>query len=280
MAVCLTSSFLGFYAHAGFLSELVARGVKPSHVSGASAGALVSGLYAAGMKPEEIVDALVDGGIRRSFFEAAFILRGAALTANWPGFTGLVSGEKTVAFLRRYVGDRKIEDCVDPKLAIAVTNLTRARPEVAVAGPLADFMAASCAVPVYCAARNIGGDLYWDGGIAASAPIDPWIGDPAVRTILVHHVVRERGQKLSVGTACGLSHQIISDELLRNKILRARTAGQVVLAHHTVGPRPGPFSGRTAKLAAVESGRAAARELFRTCAGDKNARPPAAGKSP
>lgn len=260
--MCLTSSFLGFYTHAGFLAELVAQGVKPSHVSGASAGALVAGLYAAGMKPEEIVDALVNGGIVRSFIEIALLARGAALTLNRPGFTGLVSGEKTVAFLRRYVGARRIEDCVQPRLAIAVTNLTRARPEIATAGPLADFMAASCAVPVYCAARNIGGDLYWDGGIAASAPIDPWIGTAAVKTILIHHVLREPSGPLSVATACGLTHQIISDELLRTKIQRAEEAGQTVLAHRTFGSRPGPFSGRRKKLAAVEAGRAAARALL------------------
>ena len=43
-ALCLNSSYFGFYAHAGFLQGLKELQLHPEHVSGASAGGPFSGL--------------------------------------------------------------------------------------------------------------------------------------------------------------------------------------------------------------------------------------------
>ena len=40
VALCLNSSFFGFFAHSGFLHSLTMSGFTPGHISGASAGAL------------------------------------------------------------------------------------------------------------------------------------------------------------------------------------------------------------------------------------------------
>lgn len=55
VGLCLNSSFLGYFAHAGFLRALTELGIRPVAVSGASAGALVSGLFAAGVAPDEML---------------------------------------------------------------------------------------------------------------------------------------------------------------------------------------------------------------------------------
>lgn len=48
-ALALTPGFFRFYAHIGILQALEERGcLRPSHVSGSSAGALVGGFLASG----------------------------------------------------------------------------------------------------------------------------------------------------------------------------------------------------------------------------------------
>jgi predicted acylesterase/phospholipase RssA len=208
----------------------------------------------------------MDEGLMGAFFEWKFLVRGLFVSLNRPGCTGLMSGDKTADFIREQIGDRRIEQCQDPQLALSVTNLTRARSEVVTEGPLAEFIVASCAFPIICAARKIGGQSYWDGGIANAVPIDPWIDDPMIHTILIHEVTSEREhaaltseREPSVSAACGLSHRIICDELLRVKIIRAEAAGKQVIIHTTVTPAPAMFR-RARKRACAERGRTTALE--------------------
>ena len=48
-SLTLSSGFFGFFAHAGVMTVLEDEGFVPSRVSGSSAGALVGGLWAAGV---------------------------------------------------------------------------------------------------------------------------------------------------------------------------------------------------------------------------------------
>ena len=43
-------------AHAGLLKALDENGIQPSIISGTSGGALVGGLYACGVAPEQMLD--------------------------------------------------------------------------------------------------------------------------------------------------------------------------------------------------------------------------------
>src|SRR5690606_1881713 len=54
LAVSFGASFLGFPTHLGFLRGLVAGGWRPAAVAGSSAGAIIAGLYAAGLTLDEI----------------------------------------------------------------------------------------------------------------------------------------------------------------------------------------------------------------------------------
>ncbi len=47
-----------------------------------------------------------------------------------------------------------VEDLRGPRLEIAVANLTSKRSEIRREGPLNEFLIASCAMPVWCEARN------------------------------------------------------------------------------------------------------------------------------
>ncbi|MCA9643918.1 MAG: patatin-like phospholipase family protein, partial [Myxococcales bacterium] len=55
----MSSGFFGFFAHAGVLRALERAELTPRAVSGSSAGALVTGLWAAGLGAEAIEDELM-----------------------------------------------------------------------------------------------------------------------------------------------------------------------------------------------------------------------------
>lgn len=267
LALCLNSSYFGFYAHAGFLDGLVAQGIRPKAISGSSAGALAAGLFASGIPAPDIVTLLTRVDLNQILQEWSVPVRATKLMLNWPGITGALRPGRALSLLRKYVGDRKIEDCVNPRLAIGVTNLTTARAENVTAGPLADFMVASCAYPGLFAAHTIDGQHYWDGGIAIPAPVEPWIRDPEIHTILIHQVLNcgeirahESGKTPTIFNAVGVSHQIIGDEILRIQIELARHCGKRVTVLRTVTPRAGLWRQKLGpKL--VELGRATAFEL-------------------
>ncbi len=266
VAVCLNSSFLGFFAHAGFMGALMELGIRPVALSGASAGALVAGLLAAGLEPQRVIELLLHPDLRRTFFEMGAPFRSLATVANRPGHLGAVRGHHALALLKSHIGGRRIEECTAPRLAIAVTNLTAARTEIATRGPLAEFILASGAYPGMFAAREIGGQIYWDGGIANALPFDHWIGDPEIDTIIVHSVdshgsaVRENQTRLTIAGAAGLSHEIICGELLRLKTELAHAAGKRVLFLRTEATRPGILSLGKVGARCVEQGRATVAE--------------------
>lgn len=250
-AVCLNSSFLGFYAHAGFMRGLEEIGLCPAAVSGASAGALVAGFLAAGRTAEETAEALSQTDLRTTLLDWGVPWRALGTMANRPGFTGVVNTDRALRMLRANLGERRIEDCAKPRLALSVTNLTAGRSEIVTAGPLAEFILASGAFPGLFAARAIDGSRYWDGGIANPLPFEPWLADPEIDTIVVHIVrnpgeleVRDPARLLNVAGAFNLSHQIICDELLRWKTEAARLAGKRLIFLRTEAPRPGLMTAR------------------------------------
>ena len=245
VALSLNSSFLGFFAHAGFLRALLKLGIRPAAVSGASAGALVAGLFAAGIEPDEMLELFASPAMRTVFREPIAPLRGLATVFNLPGHTGAIRGDRAEALLRAKLGDRRIEECRDPRLAISVTDLTRGCSEAATVGPLAAMILASGAFPGVFAARPVEGRWYWDGGIANPLPFDQWIDDPSIDTIVLHVVAnpqaleaRSGGRPQRMSQAANLSHQIICDELLRLKTDLARRAGKRLVLLRTLAQRP------------------------------------------
>jgi predicted acylesterase/phospholipase RssA len=270
-ALCLNSSFFGFFAHAGFLDGLSRLGLRPTHVAGASAGALAGGLYAAGYTTGELVRRVQDPELGTLFREGMPGMGRALGTAlNRNGHTGVLSGRRALETLRRYFGPRRIEDLSAPAFSLSVANLSRSTSEVVEHGPLAEFVLASCAVPGMFRAQEIDGQFYWDGGVADPVPCEQWAGRPDVKRIVIHLVVNpedlseRQNPHPSFYRGLGRCHQIISDELFRLKLELLRRSGQDVVILRTVAPRPGP-----GKLAigrrCIELGRATAlnhRELL------------------
>lgn len=245
----LGSSFLGVYAHAGFLNGLEAAGWQPARIAGASAGALAGSLYAAGLRGESLRSAALDLKLRRSFVDAgvAFRLPGV-LSSLWS--SGLFSGRKTVNYLRSLFGDVDLSGLGFP-LDLAVTDVESSSLEIRRSGPLAELVMASCAVPILFSIQNVGDCRYLDGGIGGDLPFEHLIDDPAIDTLILHRIRHEAGStpalfKRTVGNSIGVTLRSINREVHRLRVERARARGIRVVEMETLTPFPGLFTHKRA----------------------------------
>ena len=251
LAVCLASSFCGYHAHAGFLNELERRGVRPGRIAGASAGALAGGLWAAGLRGEALERLFLSRRMKWAFFDWLSIPRFHLLSLGW-GPSGVFSAVPLRRFLKRFVGDRRIEELVDPRLELAVANLCKARGEIIREGPLVDFIAASLAVPFLFQIQEIGGERFLDGGVANETPFDQWLDDPSVHTIVVHTIRHEATVKprrlWSVAGVAAATHAVTAAEFMRVRREKAEASGKRVHFLESRTPSPGVFQGRRARV--------------------------------
>ncbi len=260
-AVVLGSSFLGVYAHAGFLNAMDEAGFVPARVAGASAGALAGALYASGLRGGELRDAALDRRLRGSFVDAGWVWRLPGLVSTlWA--SGLFSGAKTVAHLKTVLGDADVADLAVP-LDIAVTDADASVPEIRREGPLAELVMASCAVPILFSNQRVGGKCYLDGGIAGDLPFGHLADDPSIDHIILHRIVHEAGSapgffRRSTGHAFGVTRRTVSGEAHRLRVDLARSRGKRVIGLETATPFPGLFTHRLAAACyglGLESGR-------------------------
>ncbi|MEO7092727.1 MAG: patatin-like phospholipase family protein, partial [Polyangiales bacterium] len=93
----LSSGFFGFFAHAGFMTVLEDEGLLPARLSGSSAGALVAGLWSAGVDAPLIGEELVKVE-REHFWDPGVgfgLLRGARFRARLDDLLPIDTFEKT-----------------------------------------------------------------------------------------------------------------------------------------------------------------------------------------
>lgn len=146
----LSAGFFGFFAHAGALSALAEAGLRPARVTGASAGALIGGLFAGGLEPGDMEAELVRLK-REDFWDPA------------PGF-GLLRGARFRAHVAGLLSRRTFEAARVP-VALSVWDVLSARTRVQDRGDLATAICASCAFPGMFQPVFIEGRPHLDGGI-------------------------------------------------------------------------------------------------------------------
>ena len=98
-------------AHIGVLKALMQRDIYPDIISGASAGALVGGLYADGASVEDML----------SFFKETPLLKYNFMTINKPG---LFDTDKYLPFFEDYFSAHHFES-LEKKLTVVTTNLQK-----------------------------------------------------------------------------------------------------------------------------------------------------------
>jgi NTE family protein len=161
------------YAHIGAIEELIAQGFDIRSVAGASMGALVGGVYAAGR-----LDAYRDFVRPLQRFDVLRML-------DWTfSGGGLIKGERIMGKLRELVGEINIDDLPISYTAVAV-DLPAQREVWFSRGPLFDAIRASIAIPTLLRPHYYQGRTLVDGGLLNPVPITPTLRDLTDCTIAV-----------------------------------------------------------------------------------------------
>ncbi len=168
-------------AHIGVIQWLEEHGYRIESISGASMGALVGGIYAAGQIDayRDWVCALSRADVLR-FLDFAFV--GA----------GIFKGDRIMDTLKAMVGEHEIEDLPIAYTAVA-TDIDRQREVWMSKGPLFDAIRGSIAVPsLFTPHRHLGLTLV-DGGLLNPVPIAPTFRDRTDLTIAVNLNAETKG---------------------------------------------------------------------------------------
>ncbi len=172
-ALALSSGFFGFYAHAGMMVALEEDGLAPARLSGSSAGALVAGLWAAGLPAADLASELA-ALERADFWDPA------------PGL-GLLRGELFRRRLERLLRATSFAACRVP-LSVSAFDLGTRRTVVLDAGDLASALCASCAFPGLLRPVRRDGRLLSDGGIADRPGLAGLRAQPAGESTFHHNL--------------------------------------------------------------------------------------------
>jgi NTE family protein len=145
--------------HVGVLKALEEFGIRPHAISGTSAGALVGGLYASGLTPTEIFDAIE----KQQFLSFS--------NFNFLG-NGFFKAKTLIDFVEKNLRCKTFEE-LQIQLFVTGTDLDSGQCDIFHTGNLPLPIAASAAVPVMFEPVEIDGHKYVDGGILNNFPIEP-----------------------------------------------------------------------------------------------------------
>lgn len=147
------------FAHVGVIQVLEEAGIRPSLVSGTSAGSLVAAIYASGKSGAQLQK------VAETMDEVAI--------ADWtlPIFSrGLLRGEALARYVNGQVGARLIENMPLP-LGIVATDLNSGLDTLFQRGDTGTAVRASSAVPAVFQPVKISGREYVDGGLVSPVPV-------------------------------------------------------------------------------------------------------------
>lgn len=255
VAVSLGSAFLGYYAHAGFLTGLNEQGIFPGKICGASAGALAASLYATGVQGEALKDFVMNRKLKRAFIDFGFLYRWfPMLIFGQP--VGLLNGKRAIKYLQEHLPVSDIEDSMEAELAIAVSNLRKKECPMLTEGPLARAIIASCSVPILFGEQEIDGERYFDGGILHESPLEHYFDDEEVHTIIVHRIDYPNPDKrhFFIHDMFTASHEMFSTDIINYRKKEAERRGKRLIFADTHHPHPGLFQSQEEKGRFYESG--------------------------
>lgn len=210
--LALSGGGLRGMAHIGVLKALWEEGLKPSWISGASAGAIVSGIYVCGYSPDEMarIARKIDrrildidyGGLVKSL--AAFPFR------REPVMDGFYKGKYAENLFKELTGGRMLSAVGFP-IAITAVDIQngqtvvftddRSRFQTDDPGilyrddaPLYLAIRASIAIPVVFSPCRIHGQILVDGGVTDGMPVAPLkkMGAPKVLAVNIGYSGQRR----------------------------------------------------------------------------------------
>lgn len=160
VALVLSSGGPRGFAYIGGIEELTRRGYVITSIAGASAGALVGGIYAA-------------GGMDRFKQWISGLTAAQVVSLMDPSFsrTALVKGERLIREIRSRVPEVDIENLPIPYTAVS-TDLYTGEEVLLRKGPLFDAIRASISIPSMFTPMHLDGRTLIDGGITNTFPLN------------------------------------------------------------------------------------------------------------
>jgi len=156
-------------AHIGVLQVLEEHAIRPSYIAGTSAGALVGGLYAAGLDPYQIHE--LARTLRWS------MLSNAPVHLTWSALNslamplGILGLDRLPRWINDVLGAEMTFDQLKIPFAALATDVTTGETIVMNDGALGFAIRASCSVPGIFTPVRRGGRLLVDGGTSNNLPV-------------------------------------------------------------------------------------------------------------
>jgi len=168
-------------AHIGVLKVLDAAGIRPDYISGSSIGAMIGGLYAAGVPVSEIERLALSGELKKAYFPSNRKLQAASYCGPYllaravlihPQI-GLYSGKSISKFVSKHLpkGVTKIED-MPIRFSAAAVDLTTTKSVWLSKGSIADAIRASNSMPGFYRPVKVGEQVLVDGGVRENLPTE------------------------------------------------------------------------------------------------------------
>ena len=165
-ALVLASGGSRGLAHIGAIEVLEEHGFRVTSIAGASMGALVGGIYAAGG-----LDAF------KEWMRTVDRMKIFNLMDFTIGNGGFVKGEKVIDELKSIIPDKLIEDLPVPFTAVA-TDIRHRREVLFNSGSLYDAIRSSISMPSIFTPNRIGDMLLIDGGVVNPVPVNRVLRTP------------------------------------------------------------------------------------------------------
>lgn len=215
------------WSHIGVIRALEEAGVKPDLVCGTSIGALVGAAY-------------VDGELDRlERWVRGLKLQTVVSFLDFSLGSGLIKGEKLMAFFREHFVDRDIRELARPFGAVA-TDLQYGREVWLRAGPVTDAVRASIALPGLFTPALHEGRWLVDGGLVNPVPVSLCRAMGAELVIAVDLNTDLLGRHLKPKPARSTrARKAVEPESLTETVMARIQDGLAQLGlNHDDGPRP------------------------------------------
>lgn len=165
-------------AHIGVLRVFEREHIPVDYIAGCSMGAVVGGLYAAGLTLDEIEGTLLDESLQKAYapgslrwrFLIGYTTKFRFMFMDRP-YAGLFSGKKFVKFIDKMLPEnaKLIENTKIPFCAVC-TNLIDGQAYKLCKGELSQAILASSALPPVVRPVEIDDNLFVDGAVRSNVP--------------------------------------------------------------------------------------------------------------
>lgn len=160
IGVVLSGGGIRCVAHIGLLKALEQNEIYPTHIAGSGTGAIVGALYAAGYKPDDILD---------FFRKNSAVFQWSKMTIRK---TGILDTDKYYNILFEMLGYVTFEQ-LKKQLFVTATDLVNGSGRIFQSGEVIKPVLASSALPPVFSPVEIDGELYMDGSVMNKFPVEP-----------------------------------------------------------------------------------------------------------